>query len=85
MGITRDKSTKIVVRGSTCSTGTTPPGVMATECRHSSGMAVDEQETIMMNRAMKKKEAWCDGHFLWSLILLGPTHFEGIKLDTNLW
>lgn len=30
---------------------------MATECRHSSGMAVDEQETIMMNRAMKKKEA----------------------------
>lgn len=31
-------------------------GVTATECRHSSGMAVDEQETIMMNRAMKKKE-----------------------------
>ena len=53
---------------------------MATECRHSSGMAVDEQETIMMNRAMKKKEAWYDGHFL-----LGPTHFEGIKLDTSIY
>ena len=43
-----------------------PPGVMATECRHSSEMALDEQETIMMNRAMKKKEAWydlpCDSH-----------------------
>ena len=33
-----------------------PAGVMATECRHSSEMAVEEQETIIMNRAMKKKE-----------------------------
>jgi len=32
------------------------PGVMATECRHSSQMAAEEQETIIMNRAMKKKE-----------------------------
>eukprot|EP00435_Cladocopium_sp_Y103_P040570 s1822_g11.t1 len=31
-------------------------GVMATECRHSSEMAAEEQETIIMNRAMKKKE-----------------------------
>lgn len=31
-------------------------GVMATECRHSSQMAAEEQETIIMNRAMKKKE-----------------------------